>query len=118
MGATEDFVQIATRDLMGKQGPSQAEMSEAARRDSPAISSFADIATKDLMGVPDSKSRDINLTQVLENAEDLRNAFAGSMLAPQKTDHEEIKEKVVEEFKEVAGEEAQAVLSKLLKGLR
>lgn len=118
MGATDDFVKIAVQDILGKQGPSPAELQEAARRDSPAMAEFVNIATKDLQGVPDPKTRDIDPVKILESAEDLRNAFAKSAVTEQKSETTDTKELIMEEFKEKAGKEAEETLAKLLKGMR
>ena len=120
MGATDDFVKIATQDLLGKQGPSPEEYARLSEADSPAMAEFVREATHDLEHgcAPDPKSRDINPTKILENAEDLRNAFAGSMVPNKKTVEEDKKEIIIEGFKEKAGQEAEETLKKLLKGLR
>jgi hypothetical protein len=120
MGATDEFVKIAVQDILGKQGPSPEVLQEAARRDSPAMAEFVNIATKDLMGGEElnPKTKDVDPAKILENAEELRNAFAGSATAPIKSETAEAKEILIDEFKEKAGKEAEDTLQKLLKGLK
>ena len=120
MGATDDFVKIAVQDILGKQGPSPEALQESARRDSPALTEFMHIATHDLKhgGAPDPKTRDIDPVKIMENADDLRNAFAKSAVSPATNDISEKKEILMEEFKDKAGKEAEDTLAKLLKGMR
>ena len=120
MGATDDFVKIAVQDILGKQGPSPEQMYESARRESPALTEFMNIATHDLKhgGAPDPKTRDIDPVKIMENAEELKNAFARSAVYPVKSESTDTKEMLMEEFKDKAGQEAEATLQKLLKGMR
>jgi len=115
-----DLVNEFAKDLIKPEAPKPEEMHEAARQDSPAKAAFVDEAVKDL------KYGGARPEAVVENADDLKNAFAASVCgggaaAPSEGKTKEISEKteeVITEFKREAEEESTAMLGKLLRGLK
>ena len=115
--APSDFVAMAVADLQGAQGPSQKELHERSRHDSPSMAAFVDMAVGDLQGVQPVESGKAISEKIKENADELRDAFARSVAAPSAGVCEET-EKVIEDFKKEAEDEAMGTLEKLLKAIR
>lgn len=128
----EDLVNEFAKDLT-KPVPTAEELKEQARQDSPAMAGFVDIVTKDLVNGEEligKKAQEavkpaVKEEKVLENENELRNAFAasvgGAAVAPRTVSPAKVEEKskeIINDFKKEAEDESTALLTKMLKGLR
>ena len=115
MSAPDSFVEMATRDLMGKPKPTGEELNEASKKASPAMHEFVQMAVRDLQGQPVESKEDAT-KKIQENKDELEEAFNKSIGG--RTAKDELKEKFIEDFQQEAGKEAEEALAKLLKGIR
>jgi hypothetical protein len=132
MSAHDDFVKMVSEDikngerLSGKKPVQEqqapAQQAEGVQKGSPVIQDFAKLAARDLTNwngqrkeEPIAEAQD-KPVRVEENKDELDKAFEQSM-APS-SEKEELKEKIIDDFKNEAGKEAEDVLAKMLKGIR